>query len=145
MRVATSIEARETGTNCCNTLLNFAAIHAQRVLTESSYSRTATLMTLKGFAEQMIGLPGKRMIVVFSDGFTLHNDGGGIDSREVQRVTDRAARSGVVIYSIDAKGLQSPQTIDASIRMPSYPSSDMPDFERRCNPCTGGSSGPDPS
>lgn len=135
LRVATSIEARETGSNCCGVLLGLAHSHAQRILNESSYSRTATLMTLKGFAEQMIGLPGKRMIVVFSDGFTLHNNGGGIDNNEVQRVIDRAVRSGVVIYSIDAKGLQSPQMIDAGIRIPSYPSSSLPSFETAMELC----------
>jgi VWFA-related protein len=120
LRVATGIESRESGSNCCDLLLSLAHNHAQRVLAEGSYSRAATLATLKGFAEQMIGLPGKRMIVVFSDGFTLHNNGGGIENKEVQRVIDRAVRSGVVIYSIDAKGLQAPQTIDASLRAPSY-------------------------
>ncbi len=135
MRVATSIEARETGTDCCRDLLNFAANHAYQLLNEGSYSRAATLATLKGFAEQMSSLPGKRMIVVFSDGFTLHTNGGDIDNREVQRVIDRAVRSGVVIYSIDAKGLQSPQTIDASLRMPSFPSSSMPDFETAMRLC----------
>ena len=134
IRLATSIEARETGSNCCIDLLNFAANHAYQLLNEGSYSRAATLMTLKGFAEQMSSLPGKRMIVVFSDGFTLHTNGGDIDNREVQRVIDRAVRSGVVIYSIDAKGLQSPQTIDASVRMPNYPSS-MTDFETAVRLC----------
>jgi VWFA-related protein len=135
LRVATSIEAREAGTDCCDILLSLAHSHAQRILTEGSYSRTATLMTLKGFAEQMIGLPGKRMIVVFSDGFTLHSNNGGIDNNEVQMVIDRAVRSGVVIYSINAKGLQSPQMIDASLRMPSYPSSSLPSFETAMELC----------
>jgi VWFA-related protein len=121
LRVATNIEAREVDTVCCRTLLGLVGGHARRVLTESSYSRTATLATLKGFAEQMIGLPGKRMIVVFSDGFTLHSNGGGIDTKAVQGVIDRAVRSGVVIYTIDAKGLQAPQVIDAGLRAPSYP------------------------
>jgi VWFA-related protein len=136
LRVATSIESRETGSNCCDMLLNLAHNHAQRILNEASYSRTATLMTLKGFAEQMIGLPGKRMIVLFSDGFTLHSNGGGIETNEVQRVVDRAVRSGVVIYSIDAKGLQAPLTIDASLGMPSYPDSNLPNFETAMELCT---------
>jgi VWFA-related protein len=135
LRVATSIESRETSSDCCDMLLSLAHNHAQRILTEASYSRTATLMTLKSFAEQMIGLPGKRMIVVFSDGFTLHSNSGGIDNSEVQRVIDRAVRSGVVIYSIDAKGLQAPPTIDASLRMPSYPSGSLPDFETAMTLC----------
>jgi len=135
LRVATSIEAREYRTDCCDVLLSLARGHALRILAEASTSRTATLMTLKGFAEQMTSLPGKRMIVVFSDGFTLRSNDGGIENNEVRRVIDRAVRSGVVIYSIDAKGLQSPPTIDASLNMPNYPVSKWPDFESMMQYC----------
>jgi hypothetical protein len=135
-RVATSIEARERSTNCCDMLLNLARSHALQILAEASNSRTAMLMTLKGFAEQMMDLPGKRMIVVFSNGFTLHSNDGGIDNNEVPRVIDRAVRSGVVIYSIDAKGLQAPPTIDASLNIPSYAANKWPSFESMMEYCS---------
>jgi VWFA-related protein len=136
LALATSIEARERNTDCCDVLLSHARSNALQILAEASVSRTATLSTLKGFAEQMIGLPGKRMMVIFSDGFTLHSNGGGIDNNEVQRVIDRAVRSGVVIYSIDAKGLQPPPTIDASLNIPSYAVNKWPNFDAMMEYCT---------
>jgi len=52
--------------------------------------------------------------VVFSDGFTMRDSSGDIYDSGIQSVINRAVRSGVVIYSIDAKGLTAPATIDAS-------------------------------
>jgi hypothetical protein len=58
-----------------------------------------------------------------SDGFTLLDIGGGMDTIDLQSVTSRAVRSGVVIYSIDAKGLKPPMISDASIgNIPNNPS-----------------------
>lgn len=136
LRVATSIEARQYNTDCCDILLSLARNHALQILAEASTSRTATLRTLQSFAEHMTDLPGKRMIVVFSDGFTLRRNDGGIENNEVQRTIGRAVRSGVVIYSIDAKGLQAPPTIDASLNRPSYPVNKWPDFESMMQYCT---------
>ena len=113
LRVAADIERRQGVQDCCPVLLTLARSEALKVLSEASNSRKATLSILKDFAGQMIGLPGKRMIVVFSDGFTMHDEGLGIDDYGVQKVIDRAVRSGAVIYSIDSKGLSAPLTVDA--------------------------------
>jgi VWFA-related protein len=112
--LAVDMMRREYNINCpCARLLGYARDRAVNILSETSYSRKATLSILKDFAEQMIRLPGKRMIVVFSDGFSLYDSDTGIHTEEVQAAIDRAVRSGVVIYSIDAKGLQIPPTFDA--------------------------------
>jgi VWFA-related protein len=102
----------------CYYYLNMARIKAAMILEEASHYRKTALWILKDIAEQMMDLPGKRMIVVFSDGFTmLDSSFGDIDDSELRDAINRAVRSGVVIYSIDAKGLQGPPTIDASRRM----------------------------
>ncbi|HWN97769.1 MAG TPA: VWA domain-containing protein [Blastocatellia bacterium] len=87
---------------------------ARQILSEAGYQSRATLLTLKAVAEAMAGLPGQRLIVLFSDGFTLWDGGGHINTSDVQSVVSRAVRSGVTIYSIDAKGLQPPAGFDAS-------------------------------
>jgi VWFA-related protein len=88
---------------------------ARKILAEASYKRRAALLTLKELAAMMADLPGQRMIVLLSDGFTMNDIGGYPEISEIDAVTSRAVRSGVVIYSIDAKGLQPPATADASM------------------------------
>ncbi len=115
VRLAVDVVRNEENIACpCSLLVARARIRALQILSEDSYSRQNTLSTLKDFAEKMIDLPGKRMIVIFSDGFTMRDSRGDIYNSEIQSVISRAVRSGVVIYSIDAKGLQAPATIDAS-------------------------------
>jgi VWFA-related protein len=98
------------------TMEMMARARASQVLSVASYFRKAALLTLKAVAEQMIGLPGQRMIALFSDGFTLQESGGSTQTWEVQSVISRAVRSGVAIYSIDAKGLQPPPLFNAAMR-----------------------------
>ncbi|MGH9768239.1 MAG: VWA domain-containing protein, partial [Blastocatellia bacterium] len=53
-------------------------------------------------------LPGRKSAILVSDGFRLFSPGGdnNLVLEQVRRLTDLANRSSVVIYSIDAKGLQ---------------------------------------
>jgi VWFA-related protein len=98
------------------TMEMMARARSSQVLSVASYFRKSTLLTLKSIAEQMIGLPGQRMIALFSDGFTLQESGGSTQTEEVQSVISRAVRSGVAIYSIDAQGLQPPPLFNAAMR-----------------------------
>ena len=65
-------------------------------------------------AEQMAGLPGQRLMVLYSDGFSLMDRFGTLNSIDLQGAISKAVRSGVVIYSIDAKGLQPPPLFSAA-------------------------------
>ncbi len=115
VRLAVDVVRNEENIACpCSMVVTRARIRAQQVLSEDSYSRQNTLSILRGFAQRMIDLPGKKMMVVFSDGFTMRDSSGDIYDSGIQSVINRAVRSGVVIYSIDAKGLTAPATIDAS-------------------------------
>jgi VWFA-related protein len=65
---------------------------------------TNTLVGLQGLIRAANKLPGRKLIFFISGGFFLddHNS----DSRDrLRRITSDAARSGVVIYSMDARGL----------------------------------------
>jgi VWFA-related protein len=65
---------------------------------------------IKGMRE----LPGRKAVVLFSDGFGLYDDDNGIKkpnprlTDNLQRLTELANRSSVVIYTIDARGLVVP-------------------------------------
>ncbi len=69
----------------------------------ANYTR-ATLETLNQTIRSLRPLTGRKMLVLFSDGFYL---GGNHASQifDMRRITDAATRAGVVIYSVDARGL----------------------------------------
>lgn len=71
-----------------------------------------TLGALNFIVRGLRELPGRKAVVMFSDGFRLFNRvGGGTESNTrildaLRRLTDLANRASVVIYTIDARGLQ---------------------------------------
>ncbi|HYP53446.1 MAG TPA: VWA domain-containing protein, partial [Pyrinomonadaceae bacterium] len=70
----------------------------------ASYAST-TLRTFEGFVRNTSQLPGLKVAFFISDGFLLDTNNSDIIVR-LQRITDAAARSGVVIYSLHARGLE---------------------------------------
>jgi VWFA-related protein len=82
-----------------------ARTKAGRIISESSYRRRSSLFTLKAVADRMAEMPGQRMIAVLSDGFSLVDSSGTEDRVDLDSTISRAVRSGVVIYSLDTKGL----------------------------------------
>jgi VWFA-related protein len=97
-------------------MAKFAHWRASRILEEAAFMRDSTLLTLKELAAQMTSLPGQRMIVLFSDGFSLRDMGGHAETLELNAAISRAVRSGVAIYSIDSKGLTTPPLFSAGSR-----------------------------
>ena len=121
MRLAVDVVRREESVFCpCSMLRQLAFEKASRVLLEASYARENTLLIINYFARQMADLPGKRMIVVFSDGFTLYDRSGNRQDDGLHEAVSRAVVSGVTIYSIDAKGLAAPVTLDAARKGPTF-------------------------
>jgi VWFA-related protein len=93
------------GQECTSSMLRG---RAQQVLYQASWRRESTLRNLQGLVEQLAGMPGQRMVVIFSDGFSQHGRDGLPVYEETQAAITTATRSGVVFYSVDAKGLQTP-------------------------------------
>lgn len=87
---------------------------AREILAESTYRRRSTLLTLKAVAERLAGMQGQRLVLMLSDGFTMADDSGSVDSTDIQLATSRAARSGVIIYTFAAKGLKASAIFEAS-------------------------------
>ncbi len=94
------------------TVENQIRSRAQAILQQASYVTANTLFGLEGLIRSSSNLPGRKLVFFISDGFLLDNRNS--DSTEkLQRITSAAARSGVVIYSMDARGLVASLT-DAS-------------------------------
>jgi VWFA-related protein len=77
---------------------------ARQIVAENNAVTMATLTTIETTIRQLAALPGRKLMVLVSDGFLL---GGMRDSRhfDLRRVTDAATRAGVTLYSLDARGL----------------------------------------
>ncbi len=71
----------------------------------------ATLSTLESLMRSSSDLPGRKLAFFISDGFFL-NDRSTAFGEKMKRITDAAVRAGVVVYSLDARGMSS--NIDAS-------------------------------
>lgn len=87
------------------------AINAQNDYRNSLFS-TGTLGALSYVVNGMSVLPGRKSVVLFSDGFKLYEtDRDGMRSsgdvlKGLQQLIDTANRSSVVFYTIDPRGLQ---------------------------------------
>ncbi|HEX8746985.1 MAG TPA: VWA domain-containing protein, partial [Pyrinomonadaceae bacterium] len=77
---------------------------ANVLLQQMERTNRATLSTLEGLARSASGLAGRKLIFFISDGIFLDARNGSTLER-VRNIVDASARSGVVIYSMDAKGL----------------------------------------
>jgi VWFA-related protein len=77
---------------------------ASQLIEDGASQVTRSFSTLRGFVKLAAALPGRKIVFFVSDGFLL-------DKRRTEnlmrlrQITDAAARSGVVIYSLDARGL----------------------------------------
>lgn len=74
----------------------------------SSLQARAVLMALRALAESYRNVPGRKTVMVFSEGF-LHSPSAG---REMQGVVDAAQRANVAIYVIDATGVDAGMSAD---------------------------------
>ena len=77
---------------------------ASAIAQQTAHFTTQSLAALEGVVRSAAPLPGRKLLFLISDGFFL--DSGNSDSLDRMRaISSSAARSGVVIYSIDARGL----------------------------------------
>jgi VWFA-related protein len=86
---------------------------ANTILKQSNAYATNTLASLYSLVRTSAALPGRKVLFFISDGFLADDPDSDLRDWE-RRVTDAAARSGVVIYSLDAQGLRTGQPDAAS-------------------------------
>ena len=90
-------------------------------------------------------LPGRKAVILVSEGFQLldNTDMRIPESRvraALDRLVDQATRAGVVIYSLDARGLQTGGLL-ASDNIKNQTEAGIRDYERRSNRLQPGHSG----
>lgn len=93
---------------------------ADNLIRQSSAVTTNLLASLENLARAAGPLPGRKLVFFISDGFYLTNRVENVPDK-LRRITDAAARTGVVIYSMDARGLTTGMP-DASQAMAADPS-----------------------
>jgi hypothetical protein len=77
---------------------------ANTILRQAANVTTNTLAGLESLVRSSNELTGRKLVFFISQGFFLDDQNG--DARDrLRRITNTAARTGVVIYSIDARGL----------------------------------------
>lgn len=77
---------------------------ASQIITDGQSITTRTLSNLRGFINLTSALPGRKIVFFISDGFFLELRHGDNFDR-LQRIINAASKNGVVIYSLDARGL----------------------------------------
>ena len=79
---------------------------ASQIAQQANYFTNGTLNSLKVVIKNASGLPGRKLVFLISDGFLLDNKNSDSNDR-LRQITSAAAGAGVIIYSIDARGLTS--------------------------------------
>lgn len=79
---------------------------AEGISRQASNVTTNTLVGLERLVRSINKVPGRKLIFFISDGFYLH-ERNSTNRERLRRITSAAAGSGVVIYSIDSRGLDS--------------------------------------
>ena len=80
--------------------------NARSILIQSAAIAQDTYNSLDSLIQTSTRLPGRKLTFFFSDGFLLDAGPRGADlMRKLEQVIDGAQRAGVVLYTVDAKGL----------------------------------------
>jgi VWFA-related protein len=100
-----------------------------RVLPEAqrtqSFNETQVLAALRGIesvVRRLASLPGQRSVVIVSSGF-LTVSPSYLD--QLDKITDRALRAGVLLNAIDARGLYTDVNADATVGGPKFSTDDI--------------------
>ncbi len=89
---------------------------AQQLVVQAAPATDDTLRLLEGLMRTAAQLPGRKLVFFISDGFYLNDRKTGAIDR-IKKVTDAAGRAGVVIYTLDARGMIS-DSIDVTNNKP---------------------------
>jgi VWFA-related protein len=83
---------------------NIVRNRARRILAEANNLSRITLSTIENLTKTSGEIPGRKLIFFISDGFMLNPNISDMQDR-IRNITNLAAKNGVVIYSLDARGL----------------------------------------
>ena len=119
LRVATE-ELHVVDDNYSEDLLKMQAYNqARRIVVESRQRSTRALTVVDGVVRGLAPLDGRKVVVLVSDGFLVGLGALESNAFDIRRITDAATRAGVVLYSLDTRGLVAePPGGDAAFRGP---------------------------
>ncbi len=103
---------------------------ARSIVIENARYTALTLSTLEKTIRGLRELSGRKVMVLLSDGFFtagVHT----YTSFDYRRITDAATRAGVVIYTLDARGLVAKPTLGSASDQGVVPVTRVPDARRR--------------
>jgi len=89
---------------------------AQEIVTQTAPATDNTLILLEGLMRTAGQLAGRKLVFFISDGFYLNDKKAGSLNR-IKRITDSAGRAGVIIYTLDARGIIS-ESLDVTNNRP---------------------------
>ncbi|HKO36666.1 MAG TPA: VWA domain-containing protein, partial [Pyrinomonadaceae bacterium] len=89
---------------------------ARGITTMTAPDTANTLEMLAGMMRTVAQMPGRKLMFLISDGFYLNDRQTGSRDR-IKRITDAAGRAGVVIYTLDARGLIT-EALDSTNNIP---------------------------
>jgi VWFA-related protein len=78
---------------------------ARGIFKESADYAHGTLGTLDSMMRGLAEVPGRKVVVLVSDGFLLGLGVSGGLGQDLRRVVDAATRAGIVVYTLDTRGL----------------------------------------
>lgn len=82
-----------------------AYAQARRMVFEIMARSGRTLAALEGVVRGLAPLPGRKVVVLLSDGFLVGLGAAENRGFDVRRIVDAATRAGVVLYALDTRGL----------------------------------------
>ncbi|HLL71205.1 MAG TPA: VWA domain-containing protein, partial [Pyrinomonadaceae bacterium] len=82
---------------------------ASQLVQQTASAAVNTLNSLRSLMRSMAQLPGRKLVYLISDGFPVELRRSEI-TEGLRRVTDAALRAGVVVYTLDARGLTADMT-----------------------------------
>ena len=99
-----------------NAARNLTIQRANMITIQSAPDTDNTLGMLEGLMRTAAQLPGRKLLFMISDGFYLGDKKTGSPDK-IRRITEAAGKAGVVIYTLDARGLIS-EGIDVTNNRP---------------------------
>ena len=79
--------------------------NARNVLTQAAVATANTYAALESLMQSSARAPGRKLAFFISDGFLMETGRGPALREKLDQIIDSAQRAGVVIYTIDARGL----------------------------------------
>jgi len=101
------------GNNSAGQAENLLKSRISQITAQNRADTTDTIAVLRGLIESCVALPGRKLIFFLSDGFIVDPRGSSALTR-LREVTQIAARSGAIVYSVDMRGSFVDAAVDAS-------------------------------